>query len=148
VNQGYLKEFILDPGQPSEVSVHKENPETSQPEGHATQALIHYHEVNAIFSASSIEGTIKNERAIYVNMARRMVLTGPPSTPGRPITFSDADVHAALFPHNDALIVTLLIKNCQVSKILIDADSRVTILYGSALDKMEDTPGMAYAMIN
>ena len=144
MNQGYLKEFILDPEQPSEVRVHKENLETSQLEGHATQALIHYQEVNASFSASSIEGTIKKKRAIYVNMARRMVITGPPSTPGKPITFSDADVHAALFPHNDALIVTLLIKNCQVSKILIDAGNSHYLVWKCSRQDGHPEDGLGY----
>ena len=50
-------------------------PEASRPEGQATQALIHYREVNAIFDTSTIEGTTTKERAICVNMARRMILT-------------------------------------------------------------------------
>ena len=51
-------------------------------------------------------------------MARRMVLIGLPSTPSRPITFSDADAHTVLFSHNDALGITKYIGNFQVSKIL------------------------------
>ena len=40
------------------------------------------------------------------------------------------------------------IGNCRVSKILVDAGSSVNILYGGALDRMEDTPELAQAMIN
>ena len=138
MNQGYLKEFIIDPEQPSEVTVHRETPETSRPERQDNIALIHYREVNAIFGASLIEGITAKERAIYVNMAHRIVLTGPPSTPSRPITFSDVDAHVILFPH-DALVVTLYIGHCRVSKIPIDDGSSV-ILYGGALERMEDTP--------
>ena len=76
-------------------------------------------------------------------MACWMVLTDPPSTPRRPITFSDADAHIVIFPHNDILIITMHIGNCRVSKILIDVGSSVNILYGGALDRMEDTPEMA-----
>ena len=46
VNQGYLKEFIFDPEQPSKARVQRDVTETSQSEGQATHALIHYREVN------------------------------------------------------------------------------------------------------
>jgi len=52
------------------------------------------------------------------------------------------------FPHNDALIVTMIIDNCQVSKVLVDGGNSVNILYGGTLDRMEDTSETARAMIN
>ena len=88
------------------------------------------------------------ERAIYVNMARRMVLAGSPSTLSRPITFSDTDAHTVLFPHNDAMVVAMHIGNCRVSKILVDTRRSVHILYGAALNRIENTPKVAWAMIN
>ena len=42
MNQGYLKEFILDLGQPSEARVQRDVPEASLSKNQATQALIHY----------------------------------------------------------------------------------------------------------
>ena len=68
-----------------------------------------------------------------------MVLMGPPSTPRRPITFYDADTYAIHFPHNDALVITMLIGNCRMSKISVDCESNINILYKGTLDKMEDT---------
>ena len=112
------------------------------------EALIHYMEVNVIFGTSLIEGTTGKERAIYVNVTRRMVLIGLLSTPSRPITFSATDAYTILFPHNDALVVTLHIGNCRVFKILVDTRSSVNIFYGGVVDKIEDTPEMARAMIN
>ena len=81
-------------------------------------------------------------------MARRMVLTGLSSTPSRPITFSNANTHAVLFPHNDVLVITLQIGNCRMSKILINVGNNINIMYGGALDRMEDTPELAQTMIN
>jgi len=52
------------------------------------------------------------------------------------------------FTNNDALIVTINIGNCRMSKIMVDGGSIVNNLYGGALDKIEDTPEMARAMIN
>ena len=77
-----------------------------------------------------------------------MALTGSPLTLSRPISFSDADAMVVYFPHNDALIVTILIGNCRVFKILVNGGSSVNILHGEALDRLEDTPEIARAMIS
>ena len=52
VNRGYLKEFILNPGQPSETKVQKEAPEGPQQESQVNQTFIQYWKVNAIFGTS------------------------------------------------------------------------------------------------
>ena len=62
--------------------------------------------------------------------------------------FSEADACAVHFLHNDILFVPMHIGNCRVSRILVDNESSVNILYGGALDRMEDTPEVAQAMIN
>ena len=52
------------------------------------------------------------------------------------------------FLHNDTLIVTMTIGNCQMSKVLVDGRSSVNILYEGALDLMEDTLETARVMIS
>ena len=98
--------------------------------------------MNAIFGTLPIEGITIKEKVLYINEAHRrkylIMLTCPPLTLSRSISFSDAD--AAHFRHNDALIVTML--------ILVDRGSSVNILYGSVLNKMEDTTEIAQAMIS
>jgi len=51
------------------------------------------------------------------------------------------------FSHNDVLIIIMLIGNCRVSKILVDGGKSVNILYGGALNRMEDNPEITRAMI-
>jgi len=51
------------------------------------------------------------------------------------------------FPHNDSLIVTMHIDSCRICRILVDSGSSVNILYESALDRMEYTLKLAWAMI-
>ena len=77
-----------------------------------------------------------------------MVLTGPLLTMSRLISFSDVDVLAVHFSHNNAMIVTMLINSCRVYKILVDGVSTVNILYKGYLDRMEDNPEIARAMIS
>jgi hypothetical protein len=49
-----------------------------------------------------------------------------------PITFSAQDVNLALFPHTDAMVLTVHIDQWDVTKILIDNDSEAEILFLSA----------------
>jgi hypothetical protein len=53
-----------------------------------------------------------------------------------PITFSSQDVKLALFPHIDAMVVTVHIDRWDVTKILIDNGSQAEILFLAAFDKM------------
>ena len=76
------------------------------------------------------------------------VLTGPPLAPSKLVSFLAFDASTVHFPHNDALIITMLSGNCRASKILVERGSSVNILYREALDRMEDTPEAARAMIN
>jgi len=61
--------------------------------------------------------------------------------------FSEADAYTVYFPHSDTLIVTMHVNNYRVCRILVD-NSSVNILHGGALDRIEDTPEVARAMIN
>ena len=61
---------------------------------------------------------------------------------------SEEDTCAVHFPHNDILIVNMHIDNCRVSRTMVDNGSSDNILYKGALDRMEDTPEAARAMIN
>jgi len=52
------------------------------------------------------------------------------------------------FSHTDALVVPIHIGYCKVSKILINGESSVNILYEHALNRMEDTLELAQKVIN
>ena len=67
------------------------------------------------------------------------IVTRFSTSPGRPTFFSEEDAYSVHFPHNNVLIVMVHIGSCKVSKILVDGESSVNILYDYALDRMEDT---------
>ena len=117
VNRGYFREFILNSGQLSEFKMQRK---PSPLAGQVGNTLIQYKEVRHL----STEGTTLKERAIYVNEAQRdncpTMLTRSPSPLGRAIFFSKADAYVVYFPHNDALVMTMHIGCCQVSKILVE----------------------------
>ena len=107
--------------------------------------------MNLIFKNSPIEGTTTKERTLYVNKAQKdnHLATGthPPTSLRGPLFFSEEDSYAMHFLHNDVLVVTTQIRRCKVSEILVDGESSVNILYGHALDRMEDTPELAQKLI-
>ncbi|XP_070011923.1 uncharacterized protein [Nicotiana sylvestris] len=53
------------------------------------------------------------------------------------ITFDDADADGVLTPHNNALIISLLIHNTNVKRVLIDPSSSVNIILLSVLNEMQ-----------
>lgn len=75
------------------------------------------------------------------------MVTNPPLLSIEPITFSNEDARGMFFPHNDALLITIHINNCKVTRVLIDTTSSVNIIYGQTLDQMENTPEAARTRI-
>jgi hypothetical protein len=53
-----------------------------------------------------------------------------------PITFSSQDINLTSFPHTDAMVTTVHIDRCGVTKILIDNGSHAEILFLATFDKM------------
>ena len=88
VNEGYLREFILNPGLPSEVKVQRQS---EAPAEHPGSTLVQNREVNAIFEISLIENTTNKESTLYVIEAWRdnhlAIMTHPLTSPGGPVFF-------------------------------------------------------------
>ncbi|XP_028085807.1 uncharacterized protein LOC114286797 [Camellia sinensis] len=53
------------------------------------------------------------------------------------LTFSSKDLDKIQMPHNDALVVTLRVKNFDIKRILIDQGSSVEIMYYDAFKQMK-----------
>jgi hypothetical protein len=75
----------------------------------------YYREVNRV----AIEGPIAHTKWCHIS-----------------ITFSAQDMNLTLFPHTDAMAHTIHIDRWDVSKILVDNDSQVEILFLSTFKKM------------
>ena len=141
----YLQEFVLNPGQPSKTKVKKGPLEVPQPESR----IIQYREIDAIFSVSPIEGTA-SRKVVYINEARKRkyptVLTGPPLLQAsqygsRTLTHQLCTSRTRCSNRHHAH------QQLPSVKILVDGENSVNILYKGALDRMENTPEIARAMI-
>ncbi|XP_024007765.1 uncharacterized protein LOC112083885 [Eutrema salsugineum] len=56
---------------------------------------------------------------------------------GTPLVFTEAGTIGLYKPHNDALVVELLLDDVEVSRILVDTGSSVNIIFKEALDQLE-----------
>ena len=52
------------------------------------------------------------------------------------ITFTDEDVERIHHPHDDAIVITLLIANYTIRRVLVDNESSVDILYYPTFQQM------------
>ncbi|GFS37771.1 hypothetical protein Acr_00g0053840 [Actinidia rufa] len=64
-------------------------------------------------------------------------LSSPCASDQPPITFSSDDLRGLHLPHDDALVVSAIIANFNVQRILIDSGSSADILFISAFEKMK-----------
>ncbi|XP_024004013.1 uncharacterized protein LOC112081488 [Eutrema salsugineum] len=56
---------------------------------------------------------------------------------GTPLVFTEADTIGLHKPHNDALVVELLLDDVEVSRILVDTGTSVNIIFKEALDQLD-----------
>ena len=52
------------------------------------------------------------------------------------ITFSDSDLEGCQHPHDDPLVVRVVVANKTVHRVLVDNGSSADIIFASAFDKM------------
>jgi hypothetical protein len=55
-----------------------------------------------------------------------------------PITFSQEDLQLKDYPHNDAMVVSCVIKGCLVHNILVDIGSAADIIFAKAFRQMQE----------
>ncbi|XP_070018102.1 uncharacterized protein [Nicotiana sylvestris] len=58
------------------------------------------------------------------------------------ITFNDAYTDGVLIPHNDALVISLIVHDTNVKRVLIDPGSSVNIILLRVLREMQDEDGV------
>ena len=89
-------------------------------------------EIRVIIGGTSA-GKSSKSRKTYLEVGQNVQLSGqPPRMRGvdeHAITFTDKDVGRIYHPHDDAIVITLLIADYTTRKVLIDNGSSADILY-------------------
>jgi hypothetical protein len=55
-----------------------------------------------------------------------------------PITFSQKDLRLKDYPHNDAMVISCVIKEFLVHNVLVDTGSAADIIFAKAFRKMQE----------
>ena len=77
----------------------------------------------------------------YLKVVQNVQLSGqPPRTRGidkKAITFTDEDAGRVHHPHNDAIIIIVLIADYTTRRVLVDNESLIDILYYPTFQQMK-----------
>ncbi|XP_077230165.1 uncharacterized protein LOC143863372 [Tasmannia lanceolata] len=85
------------------------------------------------------------ERVLSLEMPSKKARTDPPRE-DEVISFSNKDYDGLQVPHDDALVIRLIISNCDVGKILVDTGSSVNVLHLGTFGEMKLGKGRLGAM--
>ncbi|XP_043701413.1 uncharacterized protein LOC122651907 [Telopea speciosissima] len=99
-------------------------------------------EITTIFGGLGMGGETSNSRKQHARNVLQAEVTVKKRRIDHHITFSDEDLEDIQSPHDDALVIKMVIANCTVGRILVDNGSSADILYYDALEKMLLKPEM------
>jgi ribonuclease HI len=96
--------------------------------------------INAITGGSSLGVESKRQRKAYVRQVNHVgtsYQSNPPVYSKTVISFGPEDAEGILFPHQDPLVVSVEIAQCEVQRVLIDGGSSADVLFYDAFKKMQ-----------
>ncbi|XP_043716263.1 uncharacterized protein LOC122664490 [Telopea speciosissima] len=99
-------------------------------------------EIATIFGGPGVGGESSNSRKIHAWTIHLIETANKKRKTEHQTTFSDKDLANSQLPHDDALMVKMIVANCLVARILVDNGSLVNILYVDLFLKMQLTPEM------
>lgn len=85
------------------------------------------------------EARLKAELHIATALQVMSIVLAPKKlrrSPSQQITFDDSDLDCPTLPHNDALVISLQLKDCTVRRILVNQGSSAEIIYYSFFKDM------------
>nr|XP_016492437.1 PREDICTED: uncharacterized protein LOC107811956 [Nicotiana tabacum] len=127
LKQGYLTELFSEKGKQAYMKNRQEPPKPPSPK----------RTVNVISGGEEIKGVTytaaKKVSKVTITHRKRVrhVLEE------KSITFDDADADGVLTPHNDALVISLVVHDTNVKRVLIDLGSSVNIILLRVLNEMQ-----------
>ena len=97
-------------------------------------------DIRMIVGGTAATGSSKKARKTYLRMVQNVQITGSVPKMARRespiIGFSEDDARRLHHPHDDALIVTIRVGDCNVHRMLVDNGSSADILYYPAFQQM------------
>ncbi|XP_074347250.1 uncharacterized protein LOC141686091 [Apium graveolens] len=93
--------------------------------------------INMISGGPTATGTTRNSRKFYAREV--MSIVGEPSKRSKSelmLEFGDPEIEGLKFPQDDPLVITLIIRNCPVMRVLVDNEASVDILFHDTFIRM------------
>ncbi|KAH7848431.1 hypothetical protein Vadar_002676 [Vaccinium darrowii] len=131
-DRGWLKRFVKGQKQPRK----EERPKNDQNKGQARNAPIG--EIVVIHGGPGIGGESNNSRKADVRRLRLEepmevnTIEGPTEvvkSEKKLITFSQEDEVEVIYPHDDPLVITMVVANYRIKRILVDTGSSADVMY-------------------
>ncbi|XP_016458584.2 uncharacterized protein LOC107782232 [Nicotiana tabacum] len=127
LKQDYLTDLFNEKGKQSYIKNKHEPPKPPSPK----------RTVNVITGGDEVNGVTytaaKKTSKITVTHGKRVCQV----LDGDSITFNDEDADDLMIPHNDALVISLLVHDTNVKRVLIDPSSLVNIILLRVVNKMQ-----------
>ncbi|XP_070004995.1 uncharacterized protein [Nicotiana sylvestris] len=127
LKQRYLTELFSEKGKQAYMKNRQESPKPPSPK----------RTVNVISGGEEINGvtytTVKKVSKITVTHGKRVQQVLEEES----ITFDYVDADSMLTPHNDALVISLLVHDTNVKRVLIDPGSSVNIILLRVVNEMQ-----------
>ncbi|XP_070028767.1 uncharacterized protein [Nicotiana sylvestris] len=125
LKQGYLTELFSEKGKQAYMKNRQEPPKPPSPK----------RTINVICGGEEIYGvtTARKVSKITVTHVKRVRQVLEEDN----ITFDDADADGVLIPHNDALVISLLVHDTNVKRVLIDPGSSINIILLRVVNEMQ-----------
>ncbi|KAL8146473.1 hypothetical protein AgCh_004271 [Apium graveolens] len=93
--------------------------------------------INTIFGGPTAAGLSKNSRKAYTREVMHIVGEAPKRARTEvTLAFDDSDLEGVKFPHDDPLVITPIIGNSSVKRVLVDNGASVDILLHDAFLRM------------
>ncbi|XP_075103749.1 uncharacterized protein LOC142178315 [Nicotiana tabacum] len=125
LKQGYLTELFSEKGKQTYTKNRQEPPKPPSPK----------RTVNVISGGEEIYGVIASRKVSKITVTHgkrvRKILEEDN------ITFDDADADSVLIPHNDALVISSLVHDTNVKRVLVDPGSSVNIILLRVVNEMQ-----------
>ncbi|XP_077219746.1 uncharacterized protein LOC143853936 [Tasmannia lanceolata] len=92
--------------------------------------------INTIIGGQAAGGTSSAARKAYARQINTVQTSQKKLKVENEISFSDADLDNLILPHDYALVITMLVANWELKKILVDNGSSADLLYYHAFKQM------------
>ncbi|XP_077219670.1 uncharacterized protein LOC143853841 [Tasmannia lanceolata] len=143
INRGYLKRYVKSNGKRAQG----EKPSWPKPSTTPTVScaepispVVHSTAGDTSIPAqggqTSRRSTSSAAQKVYARRVNAVHMCNKKMRTENKISFSDADLDNLILPHDDALVITMLVANWEVKKILVDNGSSADILYYHAFEQM------------